>query len=104
MSPVTNTACGRCLLSARIEASSTWVLNASCGRNVDVNGGPVRSRNGRLARAGLEEAVAVAVDERGLERRGGRGGGGSPVPARRDEQRGEREQERGPHSSLSPAT
>jgi len=34
---------------ARTAASSVWVENASCGRNVEFNGAPIRSRNGTRA-------------------------------------------------------
>ena len=49
MSPVTKTACGCSRSSARTAASSTWVENASCGRKVESNGAPRRSRNGTRA-------------------------------------------------------
>ena len=49
MSPVTNVASGRNRLTARTVAASTWVLNASCGRNVEEKTPPSRSRNGTRA-------------------------------------------------------
>ena len=128
MSPVTNTACGCSRLSARTAASSVCVENASWGRKVDVNGGPIRSRNGTRAGdsssrtwvsvswakvasvrpgfarrrrgrrsgspgPGLEEPVAVGVDERGaasVEPGAGRGRRASPPHAGEREQRDER--------------
>ena len=49
MSPVTNTACGCSRSSARTAASSVCVENASCGRKVELNSPPMRSRNGTRA-------------------------------------------------------
>ena len=49
MSPVTMTASGRRRFTARTPAASTCVLSASCGRNVDENTPPRRSRNGTRA-------------------------------------------------------
>ena len=45
-SPVTNAASGRTPFAARTAAARTCVLSASCGRNVEPNGAPRRSRNG----------------------------------------------------------
>ena len=71
---VTRTASGRAALTERTAASSTWAESASCGRKVEENGPPRRSRNGTRAGDSSSRTWASVRTARVASVRPGRGG------------------------------